>query len=145
MEKGVPGTVLAVMVLKREPGTNGKTLNLLRFATSVNVVGGFTKLLKHVEKEYAPESIITFSDNCVSDGGLYLNNSFTVAAELAPDYKYVVKGERVHKFQYRLKRFREDPNLIFEEGLSERELAQLNNLPRIWDAGKIKWVKQNIF
>ena len=59
------------MVLKREPGTNGKTLNLLRFATSVPVVVGFTKLLNRVEKTYSPESVITFSDNCVSDGGLY--------------------------------------------------------------------------
>ena len=62
--------------------------------------------------------------------------------ELSPDYKYVMRGERVHEFSYRLKRFREDPNLLFEEGLSERELAALNGLARIWDAGKTKWEKQ---
>ena len=139
--KGTTTPILAVMVLKREPGTNGKTLTLLRFATSQPVVGGFTKLLHHVEKIYKPEEIVTFSDNCVSDGGLYEKNGFTAVKELPPDYMYVVRGERVHKFSYRLKRFREDPNLLFEEGLSERELAALNGLARIWDAGKTKWKK----
>lgn len=135
---------VAVIVLKREPGTGGKTLNLLRYATSANVVGGFTKLLKYVECEFTPESIITFSDNTVSDGGLYKNNGFTIVKELKPDYMYVVRNKRVHKFNYRLKRFRDDPNLAFEEGLSESELAALNNISRVWDAGKIKWVK-NLF
>ena len=55
---------------------------------------------------------------------------------------YVVKGERKHKFGYRLKRFRNDPTLQYVEGLTEKELAELNNLPRIWDAGKTKWVKR---
>lgn len=142
VEKGNPDTVLAVMVLKSEPGSGGKVLNLLRFATSVTVVGGFTKLLKYAERNFKPDSIITFSDNCVSDGGLYRNNGFVAVKELEPDYKYVVKGERVHKFRYRLKRFKEDPNLQYEEGLSERELALLNRIPRIWDAGKTKWEKK---
>lgn len=107
----------------------------------MSVIGGFTKLLKHVEKTYSPESVITFSDNCVSDGGLYEKNGFVAVKELAPDYKYVVRGERVHKFRYRLKRFKNDGSLVFEEGRSERELAELNGLARIWDAGKTKWEK----
>ena len=139
VEKGNLDNLLAVMVLKSEPGSGGKVLNLLRFATSATVQGGFTKILKYVENTYAPDSIITFSDNCVSDGGLYRNNGFIAVKELEPDYRYVVRGERVHKFSYRLKRFKEDPVLQYEEGLSERELAVLNGLPRIWDAGKTKW------
>lgn len=142
VEKGNPGPVLAVMVLKSEPGSEGKVLNLLRFATSQPVPGGFTKLLKHVERNLNPHSIITFSDNCVSDGGLYKNNEFIPVKELEPDYKYVVNGERVHKFRYRVKKFKDDPNIRYEEGLSERELALLNRIPRIWDAGKIKWMKR---
>ena len=141
VEKSAPDKVLAVMVLKSEPGSDDKVLNLLRFATSVTVVGGFTKLLKYAERNFKPDSIITFSDNCVSDGGLYRNNGFVAVKELEPDYKYVVKNERIHKFRYRLKRFKEDPALQYEEGLSERELALLNRIPRIWDAGKTKWSK----
>lgn len=132
---------VAVMLLKVEPRTNGKTLNLVRYATSKNVIGGFTKILKHVML-INPEvdSIITFSDNAVSDGGLYSLNGFEMVAELPADYSYVVHGKREHKFNYRLKKFRNEPGLKWQEGLTEKQLAQLNGLRRIWDAGKIKWI-----
>jgi hypothetical protein len=133
--------LIAVLVLKKEAGTNGTVLNIIRYATSANVVGGFTKLLRSAEKTYRPASFVTFSDHCVSDGGLYRNNGFVDDKELPPDYMYVLRGERKHKFGYRLKRFQNDPDLLWEEGLTERQLAVLNGLERIWDAGKTRWVK----
>lgn len=72
----------------------------------------------------------------------YENNGFEAVATLAPDYSYLVNGERKHKFGYRLERFRKDTSLIYEEGLSERELALLNGIPRIWDSGKVRYVKK---
>ena len=33
-----------------------------------------------------------------------------------------------------------EPNLKYEEGLTERELAELNGFERVYDAGKIRWV-----
>lgn len=57
------------------------------------------------------------------------------------DYICITKREKYPKLGYRLKRFRNDLELQYEEGLTERELAKLNGLNRIWDAGKIKWVK----
>lgn len=140
--KDSTGETVAVLVLKKEAGTEGRTLNIIRYATSCNVVGGFTKLLIFAERTYLPKAFITFADHCVSDGGLYENNGFIVDKILPPDYMYVVSGERKHKFGYRLKRFRNDPTLKFEEGLTERELAVLNNLPRVWDAGKTRYVKE---
>ena len=131
----------AVMVLKKEKN-NG--LNIIRYATDANVVGGFTKLLSYSEKDFKPSSFITFSDHCVSNGGLYENNGFVVDKEILPDYMYVVKGIRKHKFGYRLKRFKNDPELLWDETMSEKELAILNNLPRIWDAGKTRWIKSII-
>lgn len=143
LKSKIDDTLVAVLVVKKERGNdNGRTLNIIRYATKIRVVGGFTKLLAYVTKKYNPEEIITFSDNSVSDGGLYKNNGFTVDKELPPDYMYVVKGRRKHKFSYRLQRFKNDPELLWEEDLSEKQLALLNDLPRIWDAGKVKWVKR---
>lgn len=133
------GSLIAVMVLRRETKSSD-VLTLARFATAAQVVGGFTKLLKHTEKLYKPSLIVTFADHTVSDGGLYENTGFVADKELPPDYMYVVKKTRVHKFNYRLKRFREDFALKYEEGLSETQLAQLNGIPRIWDAGKTRYV-----
>lgn len=130
---------VALMIVKEY--SNGK-LYLERYCTSQNVVGGFTKLLKIVEQEFSGiEKIITFADHTISDGGLYENNGFEKESELKPDYSYLVNNKRKHKFNYRLKRFKNDPELIWEDGLTERQLAKLNNLKRIYDAGKTKFVK----
>lgn len=133
--------LVAVAVLKTEPGSEGNQLNLLRFATSSNVPGGFSKILSHIEKTYKPHSITTFSDNTVSDGNLYKQTGFTAIAQLPPDYMYVYNRKRIHKFNFRIGRVKTNPNLKYEEGFTEKELAKLNNVSRIWDAGKIKWQK----
>ncbi len=121
----------------RSPKING--WDLRRFATSCIVPGGFTKSIKFFRQHHKGD-IESFSDHGVSDGKLYEMNGFENVGEIPPDYKYVVDGSRVHKFGYRIKRFREDPSLKYEEGLSEKALADLNNIPRIWDAGKTKWI-----
>jgi hypothetical protein len=117
----------------------GTVARLDRFATSVIYQGGFTKLLQHFLKTYECQEVVTFSDNCYSDGGLYSSNGFVRVKDLKPDYKYVVGKELRHKFNFRLDKFRKDPNLKFQEGLSEASLAKLNNLDRVWDCGKVKW------
>lgn len=132
---------VALMVLRKE---QNNVLNITRFATSKSVVGGFSKLLKYAEINYQPDSFITFSDHTISDGGLYEKNGFLADKELPPDYMYVVRGERKHKFGYRLEKFKNDPSLKYEDGLTEQKLAMLNNLYRIWDAGKTRWIKKMV-
>lgn len=136
--KGKNGELVACMVLKKE---SGNTLNIIRYATDRTVVGGFTKLLVYAERNLPVDKFVTFSDHCISDGGLYENNGFVVDKELRPDYSYVVRARREHKFGYRLERFKRDPDLKWEEGMTESELASLNKISRLYDAGKSRWVK----
>ena len=131
-------SLVAVSVWKR----SGDQLRLERYCTSENVIGGMGKMLKagvQYAKDNGLSKIVTFSDHDVSDGGLYRRLGFIPDKELKPDYKYIVGGTRVHKFNYRIKRFRDDPNLKYADGLTESELAQLNSLPRVYDAGKTRW------
>lgn len=132
--------VVAVSVWRK----NTTQLYLDRYATSCSVVGGMGKLLKNTIRLHRDsfDEIVTFSDHSVSDGGLYEKLGFVRDKEIRPDYCYVVGKKRVHKFNYRISRFKKDDALIFKEGLSESELAQLNNLPRLWDCGKTRWVKK---
>lgn len=116
------------------------SINIVRFASKYNVRGGFSKLLKYLES-LNPCSIYTFSDNSISDGNLYRLNGFILEKDLPPDYSYLYKRERVHKFNFRIKRFKEDKNLLYQDGLSESALASLNGLYRVWDYGKKKWIK----
>ena len=135
------GELIAVSSWKK----NKDILYLDRYATSCTVVGGMGKLLK-AGKKFCQENnisrIVTFSDHQVSNGSLYEKLGFEKDFSLYPDYKYVVKGERKHKFGYRLKKFKQDPQLIYKEGLTEKELAKLNGLERVWDCGKTRWVME---
>lgn len=120
-------------------------LYLDRYCTSTNVVGGMGKLLKAGEKwgkDMGCSQIITFADHQVSDGGLYHSLGFTMDKILNPDYRYIHEGLRKHKFGFRLKRFRNDPALKYVEGYTEKQLAELNDLPRLWDFGKTRFVKE---
>lgn len=123
---------------------HGDKVYLERYATSCVVVGGFSKVMKHMSTLWASqgiEKIVTFADHEVSDGGLYDQHGFVIDKILPPDYSYWYEDERRHKFGFRKERFKIHPALLFEEGLTEKELAMLNGIPRIWDAGKTRYVK----
>lgn len=122
---------------------NKNDIYLDRYCTSQTVVGGFSKLLAHAKALFTQEGfdhIITFADREVSDGSLYERTGFKVDSYLRPDYRYVREGKRYHKFGFRLKRFKNDPELLYRKGLTEGQLAELNELVRVWDCGKIKYV-----
>ena len=119
----------------------GPDFTLTRYATSANVQGGHSKLVALFERTQDYRRLVTFADLSFGSGNLYEKTGWTQDRVLSPDYRYVNKQRREHKFGYRLKRFMDDPNLIFEPGKTERELARINGLLRIYDAGKIRFVK----
>lgn len=131
------GFLRAVLVMKNRGDGNWE---LVRYATSAIVRGGHSRLFKWFQDDH-PEvpRVVTFADRGVSDGGLYEKCGFQRDGELPPDYMYVVGGRREHKFNYRKSRFESDPRLEFKPGLTERQLAELNGLERIYDAGKVRY------
>lgn len=134
--EGRPRAVLVAR--KRHAGE----FEIVRYASDALVRGGFSRLMRHAEKELRVSKWVTFAARDVSDGGLYEVTGFVKDGEIPPDYAYVVANRRVHKFNYRKARFKSDPDLKYEEGLTERELADLNGLYRIYDAGKIRYVRE---
>ena len=130
--------VVAAMILTRR----GDVLTLDRYATSCNVPGGHSKLISWVEKNIEYKTLVTFADLSISNGDLYEKTGWTTDKVLKPDYMYVIGNKRVHKFNYRKERFKRDPNLKYDPNMTETELAALNNIPRIWDCGKIRYTKE---
>lgn len=113
---------------------------LNRYASSCNVVGGFTKLLTHFENKFAKPKIVTFADLRWSDGNLYHNSKFKLDSVLEPDYSWVKDGKVWHKFNWRhtsgLKKLQNyDPNK------SEIENMHAHGFYRLWDCGKLRFVK----
>lgn len=134
----ITGELVAVAIWRK----NKDTLYLDRYCTNHIVVGGMGKLLKdgiNYAKNNGLKEIVTFADLEVSDGSLYEKLGFTRDKILAPDYKYLYDDELKHKFGFRLNRFKSDPLLEYKDGLTEWELAELNDIPRIYDSGKIRY------
>lgn len=122
----------------------GDKFYLDRYCTSAHIIGGLGKMLESAKIQalniYNCLHIVTFSDNEISDGGMYEKLGFIKDKELKPDYKYLHNEKRVHKFNFRKSRFKKDPELKYEENLTESQLAELNNLHKIYDCGKTRWV-----
>lgn len=119
---------------------NDDTFYLNRYATSAHVIGGFSKLLEHFKRNNQWKKLITFADNRWSNGHLYAQTGWTLEKILPPDYYYSPDAlQRVHKFNYRRKNL---PFLLktFDENKSEKENCDDNNILRIWDCGKQKFV-----
>lgn len=132
------GLLVAAMTLKKKPSDS---LELVRYCTSKSVVGGHSKLISWIESNLQYKCINTFADLSISDGDLYEKTGWTKDITIPPDYTYLYSGRRHHKFNFRKKSFKANPNLQYEDGLTERELAELNSLHRIYDCGKVRYVK----
>lgn len=118
------------------------TYVLNRYATSKHVVGGFSKLLKHFQKNNKWTQIITFADQRWSLGILYEKTGFTLDNILPPDYYYIVKNKRLHKFNFRRKNLQR-LLLKFDPTLSEKQNCDNNKILRIWDCGKKRYILKN--
>lgn len=127
--------VVACMTFKsRVPGV----FELSRYATSKKIVGGFSKLLKHFQRNNEWEEIITFADRRWSNGDLYDGIGFELVDTLKPDYRYVVGNRREHKFGFRHRSLAKklenyDPNL------TEHENCLNHKIYRIYDCGLLKY------
>lgn len=130
------GKIVACMaMLKRN---DGYLLN--RYATSCNVIGGFTRILKHFEQIFNSPTIHTFADLRWSCGDLYLNAGFTKTKELPPDYYWVKGGKAWHKSNWRhttgLKKL---PG--YDKNKSESVLMREHGFSKLWDCGKLQFTK----
>lgn len=113
---------------------------LNRYATSKQIIGGFSKLLSHFKKTHKWTQIISFADLRWSQGNVYEKNRFVIDKILAPDYSYSPDGHRrFHKFNYRRKYLSKRLH-HYNSQLSERSNCDNNGLLRIWDCGKIRYI-----
>lgn len=116
---------------------------LNRYATSCNVVGGFSKLLKHFEREFNDPKIITFADLRWSEGDLYYNTGFNMDGILSPDYYWIRAKKLWHKFNWRhgsgLKTLKN-----YDPKLSETVNMHNHGYNKIYDCGKIRFIKNKL-
>lgn len=112
---------------------------LTRHTSDRQIVGGLGKVTKLVSKELK-QDILSFCDLSRFDGKSYLTCGYEIDKELLPDYKYVVGNERQHKFVWRKKNIEKKLPDIYNPDLTEKEMMELADIPRIWDCGKLRLI-----
>lgn len=114
-------------------------LNRLCFNNNHNVRGGANKLFKQFvlwAKKEGYQRVVSWSDNCWTDGNIYEVLGFELAREYNPDYFYWnIKSDKYLSKQSQRKKSTKCP-----PGLTEREWCMHRGLYRIWDCGKKLWV-----
>lgn len=117
---------------------NNIVLNRLCFKDGVSVSGGASKLFENFKswaKENNYKKILSWSDNCWTDGRIYEVLGFKLAEEFGPDYFYWDRDKNV----YRSKQSQKKSSVNCPEGMTEREWCLSRGLFRLWDAGKHRW------
>lgn len=119
---------------------NQITLN--RFATNGRVPGAFTKLLTHFTRTNQWTTITSFADLRWSNGGVYEKCGFVLDGLVAPEYSYIVNGEPKHKFGFRHAQLAHKIQ-NYDSTLSEWENMKASGIDRVWDCGKLRYIKYN--
>ena len=131
--------LVAVMTFKQE---RQGMWNLTRFATNTDyrLPGLASKIFKQFVKENSPMEVKTFLDRRWShcDSNLYNKMNFKLVKILSPDYKYVVKNKRLHKFGFRKQILHKKYNLPLT--MTEKEMTEQLGFYRIWDCGLYKYI-----
>lgn len=114
---------------------------LERYATSVNVVGGFSKLLTHIQNIKKFETIETFADLCWSDEdqNVYTKHGFVKESITQPNYYWVVNGKKERRQKYMKGNLKKFDNYSDEK--SETQIMTEKGYWKIYDAGHAKFVK----
>lgn len=106
---------------------------LSRFAnkTGINVIGGFSRLLKWFRRGYEG-SIISYADRRLSNGKVYHKNGFELICVNAPSYYYVDKNclERFNRMRFQKK-------YIGAYDCTEYEKAREMGYNKIFDCGTL--------
>lgn len=130
------GSLVCLMTFNKSRFNKNCEWELVRFCNSrgINVVGGFSKLLKAFRGNYSG-SIVSYADRRWSDGGVYFKNGFKLirvnkAAYYYVDNNYLVRHNRM-KFQKKL---------IGAYDCTEYEKSREMGFNRIYDCGSLSFV-----
>ena len=134
------GELVAIAVFSGGRRMDGKpdgyrSYELLRFChkQSVHVVGGFSKLIACLRRDFNPGNIMTYADKDWSDGSSYLKMGFQIVGETGPQLFWVHRCRMQRYYERTL------PPAIREKSVQERAEA---GFVACYNSGSIKLVKE---
>lgn len=115
---------------------------LVRFAASKTVVGGFSKLLTNFIRQKKPTKIISFSDMMHSDGAVYEKNGFIASTTSRNQYWWVdTKKRRISRYMAQKHKLRDHPETkeFYKPELTERQICTAAGWLRLDGVGNQRW------
>lgn len=115
---------------------------LVRFANKIDtiVVGGFSKLLNHFQKNYVG-SIVSYCDRSRSYGSVYLTHGFELQNnKIEPSYSWTDNHNVYNRLQFTRSTIKNKLKL-FDEKLTVDENMFNNNFRIIYDSGQLTFIK----
>ena len=110
-------------------------IELLRMCTKLNtqIVGGFSKLLKH--QPY--NNSVSYVDLSKFDASGYLKNRFKIIGQSSPNYKYIKKNRIINRLQAQ-KHILPEMLANFDNNKTESQNMIDNHWLKIYDCGNLK-------
>lgn len=119
--------ILVSCISLRKPRQNkwNEYFEIARYACLKNhmIIGGFSKIIKYIKNKHS-EKLLSYVDRRIGNGNGYLKVGFKYIGITKPNYWYTDLKNRFDRFKFRAK-----------DGKSEKEIANLNNVYKIWGAG----------
>lgn len=128
-----------VMIMCFGKSRRSEDVELIRVCTKINiqVVGGFSKLLKHFEKNCNFKKITSFINRNQFNGNGYINNGFTIEHCNKPIYWWIKNNIRYNRENFQKKKLSKKLS-NFDDTLSEKDNMYNNGYYRIFGCGTLK-------
>lgn len=119
--------------------SNKYDYEIIRFCSSISVVGAASKLFKYFVNKYKPTSVLSYSDSRWGTGSVYKQLGFEYKTTTV-GYTYTDYKQRYSRNQFQKHKLVE---IGYDSNLSESEIMKSRGYDRIWDCGQTSWVFTN--
>ena len=133
----------AVLTLGKPRFDTSAELEIIRYATAMNLVGGFEKIFKNAIKSVQAKSVVTYADLRLGTGNTYQRAGFAVLGTTEPDYWWwKARSERLPRYKTQKHRLETDARFssFYAKERTEKEICELAGYAKVVGVGHKKFM-----
>lgn len=137
----VQDTLISVMSfnkVKKDYSITGFTSS---FKISYDCLNSFNLLLDYFDSHYIYNRLFAVADLALNDLIYYKNDDWVFNKFLPEDFCYIIGARRVSKDDFSLNSFNSATRDLLSDHMSISDASLLDDVQKIWDAGKIRFVR----
>jgi len=130
--------LVAVITAGKNRFTKTDDVELIRFSTKLNtvIVGGFSKMIKHLKREIGGVPIDSYLDRRLFDGHSLFKTGWELVRTSQPGYCWLYKGEKINRSKTQKQRLQKILGDQFDPNKSEAQNMFDAGASRLWDCGQ---------